>query len=991
MKLIHATIYGFGKWVDYSIDLSNESATCIYGENESGKSTLQKFILFMLFGLPPKKRSFYRPKTSGKMGGKLQIYDEEVGNYTIERMDEVQNGAVTCYTFDGLTHDESWLKDRLHGMTYQTYQSIYSFAAMDLKHVQEMKEDDLGEVLLGIGLSGSNNIYAIEKKIDAQLGTLFKPYGKKPVINQQLETLETLFASLSRLKAEETTYRNKQEAITQLNDQIEQLQTTLKEEKSNHLEIEKQLHAMPVIRDYRHYAARLQAYPETITFPENGLNRLEKIKEKLLPMESELAVLENNKKRYQEKLKALNNTQMEASIYKEAEEIKDQRQAIMEHRKALENAMKKNNNLTLQINTEIDQLQIGIQQTDLATIHFPFHVENTWQQLKKSSDQLDLEKEQLKQEENELKHQRNYLLNQLQQLEDGLLSEELVQKLHEQINQFKDNDERTKIRHESDQKTHTWKKKIAKQEKNSRMCLIGAVILSLAAGVMAISVTLTWMYAVMIALLIIGTGQWVWNRNIIKGMKEMLSPADDRDLSAQQITMAEKEQAEKSNAHHEENRTEYKVLKEQEKTHDIQYIKWTEKRRMLVEKEKRLYEQIDEQVASYSFLQHVDIAFWPEIYHRMKRLLDVNETQIQTVEEMDRLQDGLDQYESNVIHFMNKIDKYSGNQSLESRLEMIEAQLADYETVKQQIKQYESLFKDVSEQQRTIEYKMKPYKEEKRYLLASAHVNTENAYFEKANQLEEKMQIVKTLEKLSIQLENTFPVDIKNIIHDNQIGENKLTIKQQQTLDKIDEIEARMEAARQELAQVNAKRMNMEDSETYSESIHQYAMEKDQLNKLAKEWAILKTAKEMLAETMRIYRDKHLNKVMEATTAYFRHLTGNRYQTVYAPVDDQLFQVETSDAIRYTVNELSQGTIDQLYVSLRIAISEIMSEAHRLPFIIDDAFVHFDTIRTKRMMEILEGIASDQQVIIFTCKKEVTASVKHAKVIPLTGGIRINE
>src|SRR5690625_7828934 len=73
LKLMRATIYGFGSWVDDTVDFSGDSYICIYGENESGKSTLQHFILFMLFGLPPKMRSFYRPKSSSKLGGRLTL------------------------------------------------------------------------------------------------------------------------------------------------------------------------------------------------------------------------------------------------------------------------------------------------------------------------------------------------------------------------------------------------------------------------------------------------------------------------------------------------------------------------------------------------------------------------------------------------------------------------------------------------------------------------------------------------------------------------------------------------------------------------------------------------------------------------------------------------------------------------------------------------------------------------------------------------------
>src|SRR5699024_6107018 len=171
-----ANINGFGNWVDESIDFENESFICIYGENETGKSTLHQFILFMLFGFTPKQRAFYHPKTSSRMGGRILIMDEAFGEITIERFDGVRNGQALCFTPDGNEYTEDWLKKRLHGMTYQTYHSIFSFSAEDLYGIQTMSEADLGEVLLGIGLTGSKNIFAIEKELDNQMGALFKPF-----------------------------------------------------------------------------------------------------------------------------------------------------------------------------------------------------------------------------------------------------------------------------------------------------------------------------------------------------------------------------------------------------------------------------------------------------------------------------------------------------------------------------------------------------------------------------------------------------------------------------------------------------------------------------------------------------------------------------------------------------------------------------------------------------------------------------------------------
>src|SRR5699024_7347140 len=125
------------------------------------------------------------------------------------------------------------------------------------------------------------------------------------------------------------------------------------------------------------------------------------------------------------------------------------------------------------------------------------------------------------------------------------------------------------------------------------------------------------------------------------------------------------------------------------------------------------------------------------------------------------------------------------------------------------------------------------------------------------------------------------------------------------------------------------------------------------------------------------------------TLAYFTALTDHHYTKVYPPLDNMLFQVEASDEIRYNVNELSQGTIDQLYVSLRLAISEAMSDEHRLPFMIDDAFVYFDSIRTELVCDIFRDRTCEHQFNIFSCNSEFLDASQNTRIIHLKKGVRM--
>jgi uncharacterized protein YhaN len=62
----------------------------------------------------------------------------------------------------------------------------------------------------------------------------------------------------------------------------------------------------------------------------------------------------------------------------------------------------------------------------------------------------------------------------------------------------------------------------------------------------------------------------------------------------------------------------------------------------------------------------------------------------------------------------------------------------------------------------------------------------------------------------------------------------------------------------------------------------------------------------------------------------------------------------------------SEGTIDQLYLALRLAVARELTPS--APLVLDDALVRFDDIRHAAAMEILRQEAESRQVILFTCQ-----------------------
>ena len=67
------------------------------------------------------------------------------------------------------------------------------------------------------------------------------------------------------------------------------------------------------------------------------------------------------------------------------------------------------------------------------------------------------------------------------------------------------------------------------------------------------------------------------------------------------------------------------------------------------------------------------------------------------------------------------------------------------------------------------------------------------------------------------------------------------------------------------------------------------------------------------------------------------------------------------------VGGMSDGTVDQLYLALRVAaLEEYLDQAGALPFVADDLFINFDDERAAAGLEVLAGLAEKTQVLFFT-------------------------
>ena len=104
------------------------------------------------------------------------------------------------------------------------------------------------------------------------------------------------------------------------------------------------------------------------------------------------------------------------------------------------------------------------------------------------------------------------------------------------------------------------------------------------------------------------------------------------------------------------------------------------------------------------------------------------------------------------------------------------------------------------------------------------------------------------------------------------------------------------------------------------------------------------------------------------TGEYMAQLTGGKYSAVTFTRELEGF-VQTGDSLLpRSALYLSQGTADQLYLAVRLAVCRLCLP-ERPPILMDDALTAFDDTRLEYALKLLRELSGEQQLLLFTCQK----------------------
>ena len=198
------------------------------------------------------------------------------------------------------------------------------------------------------------------------------------------------------------------------------------------------------------------------------------------------------------------------------------------------------------------------------------------------------------------------------------------------------------------------------------------------------------------------------------------------------------------------------------------------------------------------------------------------------------------------------------------------------------------------------------------------------------------------------------------------------------------EIEDRLDPEIQQMTETMGREKNeiakMDGSARAAEIAEASQQVLAKIQRLTERFIRIKLSTRILLDVIESYRVEHQDPILKIASNYFKEITLGSFTGLRTDIDDHgksiLIGVRPGGAWA-RVEEMSNGTRDQLYLALRLATLEWrLASGEPMPFIVDDILINFDDDRSRSTLKVLVELAEKNQIILFT---------HHPRIVEIAG------
>ena len=242
-------------------------------------------------------------------------------------------------------------------------------------------------------------------------------------------------------------------------------------------------------------------------------------------------------------------------------------------------------------------------------------------------------------------------------------------------------------------------------------------------------------------------------------------------------------------------------------------------------------------------------------------------------------------------------------------------------------KEIQNIFQVIQEKQQEIQQKRKETEKKEKIMQNEVILS-----------IKEQIEISKVDELLKNPLKNILLQELQSKVNEKQIEIQKLELQEKNILPQLE----KLASMKEELETLEENKKELQETEK-----------------------AIQLVKEILTTSYQEMKNNVTPKFTENLSKNIEKISKGKYQKVKINEQEGLI-VEVENGNYMPVSRLSIGTIDQLYLSLRLAVLEEVTN-EPMPIILDETFAYYDDQRLENFLQYIEEELKDHQIIILTC------------------------
>jgi uncharacterized protein YhaN len=831
-------IYGYGKWVDQSIQVK-QPLQIVYGPNEAGKSTLVDFIKSILFGFQTKRQAVhgqYIPKNHSTYGGEIW-FSESGRHYKIVRTQGTHGGDIKFYDLEhGRELTAADFQQLISPIDRQTYNQLFYFGDVNQSEVYKLGEMDLRRRIQQIGVAGANQWIDLQNELEKQSQELYAPRGRKKALNAQLRDYDKLVGQVEDAKHAFPKYQRIQAEIDQLSKKLQELQDKLLAGQKKAQQQRELLTSLPLATELQKLSRVSQSDIK------DGFQDHDRI------VLSRLTIaLDNHQKELKQvkaKLKQLSDNQFETPVQKFYQANKRQIDELINQlatQRDLATRIEFLTNQQHENDTTLTRLVHSISSNPLIRVPRLF--------------------------DDQTYHRVSDLLRQRQGASGQTTRQSTRQRVQRSVNR-----------------------------PNMPFFVIGALIF---VGSLAIHQTMASWLGYFIGIMVLG---WGW-----------LHPK--REVS----TIQQSSQSPK---------------------HD-----WT-------------FDEIDQQlnqIRSKFDLSDINEDRWLSIQPTIRQIKGIQADQAKVMTQLNNDQGKLQMYLDS-WQFTQDWLTISADQPTEQLNQIEQAVfhwrrlLDDYQNEKKKVEIYQEMITNLIDKIKQVTLSKQTFFQQ-RGVTNDAEFNQLMADQQKIKRnLTRKTEVEQQLRVSKVMV----PAGMTEIDVHHQIDNlNNQNNRYQQLINEKS----------QRRSELNIQLNDLVQNGRYYDFRQTLANQQTEIINSVHRYLALKLSSDWIQTVLNIATKGRLPKMLGLAKKYFQILTNQHYRDI---IFEDRISVVRSDDVHFVIEELSKGTLEQLYLSLIFSMAVGFSSQYPMPIIIDDGFANFDQQRRQAAYEMLKQVSQQTQVIYFS-------------------------